>query len=449
MKAQRPPKPKREKKATEPRGVTATIEKMVYGGEGLARLAGDGTAKALFVPFVLPGEKVQATIVEEKPGFARAALDEVVKPAPERIEGECPYFLRCGGCHYQHAPYERQLEIKREILRETLRRLGKLEWPGEINTHPSPPWNYRNRTRMKLRGEPFAIGYFHYGTHELLPVEKCPISSPLIERAIDAMWKLGRAGKVPPESTEIEFFCNEQDEKMLIELTGAFDNAQRKAVAKFAAELRHALPAVGVVPFIQRPDGAMVEADWNDKEFGASELEYQTGESLYRVSAGSFFQVNRFLTQTLVEIVTTGMAGATALDLYAGTGLFALPLSQDFIEVSAVESAPFSFHDLQRNVPSNVAPYRHTVEDFLANLPDGANYDLVVVDPPRAGLSSGVVQKLGKLAAARLTYVSCDPATLSRDLRLLLESGYSVQEIHLVDLFPQTFHLESVVHLAR
>ena len=449
MKAERPPRPKREKKPTDPRGVAVTIEKMVYGGEGLARLPGDGAAKALFVPFVLPHEQVRATIIEEKPGFARAALDEVVKSAAERVKPDCPYFARCGGCHYQHAPYERQLELKRDILRETLRRIAKLDWPGEINTHPSPPWNYRNRTRMRLRAEPFAIGYYRYGTHELLPVEQCPISSPLLNRAIEALWKLGKAGKVPPASTEIEFFANDRDDKMLVELTGTFDKEHHKAVAKFAVDLRAALPVVGVAVFVQRADGAMVRSDWNDKEFGASELEYQAGEYLYHVSAGSFFQTNRFLTQTLVEIVTTGMAGATALDLYAGTGLFALPLSQDFIEVSAVESAPFSFHDLQRNVPSNVASYRHTVEDFLQNLPDGANYDLVVVDPPRAGLSSGVAERLGKLAAGRLTYVSCDPATLSRDLRLLLESGYRVQEVHLVDLFPQTFHLENVVHLAR
>src|SRR5512142_1607778 len=177
-----------------------TIDKLVYGGDALARLPADeqGKGKAVFLPFVLPGEKARAHIVEQRPGFARADLDAVLSPSPHRVEPRCPYYFKCGGCHYQHAAYEHKLKLKADILRETLRRTAKIDWTGEIRTHSAEPWGYRNRTRMKISvGRPtpagpseFSIGYYRLGTHELLPVEQCPISSPLINRGLQAVWEL-------------------------------------------------------------------------------------------------------------------------------------------------------------------------------------------------------------------------------------------------------------------
>ncbi len=163
------------------------IEKLVYGGDGLARLPADehGRGKAVFVPFVIPGEVVEATVTMSRGGFSRAGLEHVVTAAPQRVEPQCPYFGRCGGCHYQHIGYPAQLKFKEEILRETLRRTAKLELQQEIAVHASEPWAFRNRTRMHVRHQPeFALGYFRYGSHSLLPVERCPISSDLINRAI-------------------------------------------------------------------------------------------------------------------------------------------------------------------------------------------------------------------------------------------------------------------------
>ncbi len=194
--------------------VQLNIEKLIYGGDGLARLPADehGQGKAAFVPFVIPGEQVEASPVETRPGFVRAQLDKVLTPSPERIEPGCPYFGRCGGCHYQHINYEAQLRYKAEILRETLRRTAKLELGQEIQVHASPPWNYRNRTRMQVRHTPqFALGYFRYSSHDVLPVESCPISSPLINQAIAAMWKLGRDGAVPQSVHGVQFFANHDD----------------------------------------------------------------------------------------------------------------------------------------------------------------------------------------------------------------------------------------------
>ena len=174
-----------------------TIEKLVYGGDGLARLAADehGPGKAVFVPFVLEGETIEASIVEQKRGFARGRVEKIRQASPQRVEPPCPYFGRCGGCQYQHIRYEHQLEIKAAILKETLRRIAKLELETEITIHPSQPWNYCNRTRLQVRTAPeFALGYYKFNSHEVLPVEQCPVSSPLINRAISALWQLGREG---------------------------------------------------------------------------------------------------------------------------------------------------------------------------------------------------------------------------------------------------------------
>jgi 23S rRNA (uracil1939-C5)-methyltransferase len=448
--------------------VQLTIDKLIYGGDGFARLPADehGRGKAVFVPFVLEGERVEAAVVEEKPGFVRARADKILAGSPQRVEPGCPYFLQCGGCHYQHTGYENQLQIKAAILLETLRRGAKIELePAQIpvQVHASPPWQYRNRTRMKLTAAPeFALGYFRFGSHELLPVEQCPISSPLINRAIQAVWQLGRAGKVNQQLFEIEFFANQSDTELLVEINVPdqyWKNKEKPNVVDFAADLRAAMPEItGVAVFRGTPSGALVREEVPDKlkdVFGADHLVYGTQFCQFQVSAGSFFQTNRHLTDVLLNLVIEGRSGELALDLYAGTGLFTLPLSQNFREVLAVEAAPFSFHDLKCNTPSNVRAVHDTTERYVGGIEADCgvgkepHFDVVIVDPPRTGLGDKVAKSLGSLLTPRLTYVSCDPSTLARDLKVLLASGFQVEEIHLVDLFPQTFHIETVVQLER
>ena len=428
-----------------------TIEKLIYGGDGLARLPADerGRRKAVFVPFVLAGEEVEAELAEQKAEFARARVLRVLKPSPGRIAPKCPYFLRCGGCHYQHASYEHQLEIKAAILKETLARIAKLQLEGELQVHPSPPWNYRNRTRLRVRSAPFALGYYRFGSHALLPVEECPISSPLINRAMAALWQLGREGKVPAGIGEVELFADSADSQLLAQAYLEEATQPRGALKEFFTALTQALPEVtGVACFRAEPAAhAPRNQALPQLNSGAGELRYQTANQQYRVSAGAFFQVNRYLTDELVNIVTAGRQGRAALDLYAGAGLFAVPLARSFERVTAVESSQISHADLQYNSPENVQAVRATTEQHLQSVMETP--DLVVVDPPRGGLGQAVAQALGRLQAPRLTYVSCDPATLARDLQVLLAAGYAIEQAHLVDLFPQTFHLETVLHLVR
>lgn len=424
-----------------------TIEKLVYGGDGLARLPADehGRGKAVFVPFVLEGEKIEASLLEQKRGFARGRAEQILEPSPYRIEPRCPYFGRCGGCQYQHTSYEHQLEIKAAILKENLRRIAKLELETELIIHPSSAWHYRNRARLKVQTAPdFALGYYKFNSHELLPVEECPISSPLINRAIAALWQMGRAGNAPKGMEEIEFFVNADDTQLLIEAHSAVGT---NIPGDWAQTLQGTLPEiVGVASFTAETatHAAKPAAVW-----GAGELTYKTDRAAYRVSAGAFFQVNRFLTNELVRIVTEGASGRTAVDLYAGVGLFSSVLARNFAQVTAVESSPTSHADLLYNSPSNVKATLAPVEQFLANAAGRLKPELVVVDPPRSGLGERVIRSLVGLEAARLTYVSCDPATLSRDLAGLLASGYRIEHARLLDLFPQTYHLESVFHLVR
>lgn len=436
---------------------------MIYGSDGLAHLPADesGRGKAVFLPFVLPGERVEATITQQKPGFARAHAESIVETSPHRIAPACPYFTRCGGCHYQHSTYEHQLEIKKEILRETLRRTAKLETGPEIQVHPSPPWNYRNRSRLQVQTAPtFSAGYFKMASHALLAVEQCPISSPLINRGIATLWQLGRAGKVPVGVVEVEFFADAEDSRMLVEISCSADT-RRAAVRACAEDLLASMPEIaGVVAFrVANPNAKQSPERW--LSVGDDHLIYRTGKSAYRVSAGSFFQTNRHLTDELVRIVTAGQSGELALDLYAGAGLFSTALG-DFHHTVSVEMSQTSSADLAYNLISNGEAVRATAEQYLARMENRERVgtgnilphivhtpDLAVVDPPRSGLGERVARLLATLGAPRVVYVSCDPATLARDLLILLGHGYRLEQVHLVDLFPQTYHLETIVHLGR
>lgn len=445
-----------------------SIEKLIYGGDGLARTspAADGRSMAVFVPFVLPGEKVEANIHQEKPGFARGTADQFIEASPDRIEARCPYFQRCGGCHYQHIRYEQQLECKAEILRETLQRIAKINLQTEIRLHASPPWNYRNRTRLQVRAAPdFALGYFRFASHEFLPVQECPISSPLLNRVITRLIEL-HGLHCPMTIEEIELFANAEDEQLLV---SAFCKAgsDKENLLRWSQFLQQEVPEItGVTFFSSRlrsaREGSEGDAPIDPKplaQSGARAIHYRTNAHEYQVGAGSFFQVNRFLIDEMVSVVTSNVSGDVALDLYAGVGLFSAALATNFRHIFGVEASLTSHADFVQNVPANVKAVSARTEDYLKSdypkrdgvrsRPVRGTLDLIVLDPPRAGAGKAVIRSLLDLGAPSVRYVSCDPATLARDIAPLLASGYNIEQAHLFDLFPQTFHIESVMLLAR
>jgi len=405
---------------------------------------------AVFLPFVLPGERVEADVRQEKPGFARGTVTQLLDASRERVEARCPYFRQCGGCHYQHIRDDEQLKFKAEILRETLRRVAKIEFSGEIKLHASPPWNYRNRTRLQVRTAPeFALGYFRFGSHEFLSVRECPISSPLINRVMAKLLQLGGCD-CPAEVEEIEVFADAADERLL---AWAFcgRGADCDRLTRWAEMAQRGEPAIAGVTFFPSRRRASEDDSPSDAkplaQSGDRALRYRVGGRDYQVSAGAFFQVNRHLVDDLVSVVTTGASGKTALDLYAGVGLFAAALAPSFHHIFAVEASQISGHDLAQNVPANVKAVGTRTEDYLRAA--RSRPDMVVLDPPRAGLGKTVTRELAKMKAPDVRYVSCDPATLARDLAPLLAVGYRIEEAHLFDLFPGTFHIESVMLLAR
>jgi 23S rRNA (uracil1939-C5)-methyltransferase len=376
---------------------TLTIEKLVYGGDGLARLDG----KVIFTPYVLPGETVQADIDRVKNDLWRGRLVAVASPSTDRVTPECPYFQHCGGCNYQHAGYAFQVDQKRAILREVLRRVGKIEFDGEIETVAGEPWQYRNRAQLHI--ENGVIGYFEHGSHTLCAIDHCPIVSPVLNDTIAKL--VAELPRFRWFTGTVELFTNETD-------------VQVNVLDRVPPLIRPLFESLGT-------SGA---------------IEYDG----FRVGRNSFFQVNRFLIDRLVDCTVGHATGDSALDLYAGAGLFSARLAKHFKQVTAVESSRGAFYDLEHNVPA-IAVENRTAEEYLAALE--RRPDLILVDPPRAGLGKQVVRELIRIRAPQLTIISCDPATLARDLQGLLASGYRVEKMTLIDLFPQTFHLEAIVHL--
>lgn len=416
--------------------LAVTIEKMVYGGDGLARTP----QGVVLVAGVIPGERASVRLEERKRGVRRGQLLELAASSPDRIVPDCPFFGRCGGCQYQHISYPRQLERKQEILRECLERIGKIRLEVPITVAASEPWRYRNRARLRLekQGQEFRLGYYETHSHCLCPVNGCPISSPAIHEAIAKLNEGAGAACFPDSAAELELFASDNDRSMLATVYSSAAPAP-----EFGEKLREAIPLLESVCWhdpTQRRETA----------WGTGAVTYRIGEFHFRVSHHAFFQANRFLHEEMIGAVTQDLAGTHALDLYAGVGFFAVPLARRFEKVVAVEADASAARDLAANlgvVGGRARAFHKSVEKFLSST--SHNWDLVVVDPPRAGLTPSVRDPLRRVRAPRVVYVSCDPTTLARDLACLTPAPYRIRSVHLVDQFPQTFHIESVVHLEQ
>ena len=391
------------------------MEKLVYGGEGLARLDG----RVVMAPFVLPGEAVRLAVTREKPGLVRARVEEILSPSPLRVPAPCPYFQRCGGCHYQHAPYAYQLQAKRDILLEVLRRTGKFDPPEEIAVVAGDPWQYRNRAQFHIRDG--RLGYLEAHSHKLCAIDCCPISSPKLNEVIGELNSMLHDRRWPRFVRVIEVFTDENQVQLNVTQS---DQPVARRFFEWCAERI---------------------AGWTP-----TALNYAVAGEVFQVSRHSFFQVNRFLIESLAETALESAGGDSALDLYAGVGLFSVPLARRFRSVTAVESGASGVRDLIANgfrAGVEINTVHSAADAFLSSLDQSP--DFVLLDPPRAGVDKAVVSRLIALAPPSIAIVACDPATLARDLAGLLAGGYRIEAIAMLDLFPQTYHLETVVRLAR
>ncbi len=390
-----------------------TIEKLVYGGDALGRVDG----RVVLAPFALPGETVSVLPESVRSSLLRAKVDSVLAPSTKRIEPACSYFMRCGGCHYQHASYELQVDSKKDILREVLRRIGKIDWTDEIDTVLGDEWGYRNRTQFRIEGD--EIGFREARSHKLCGIEACPISSPRINETLAVLGRMMRDSRWPRFIKSLELFTNETEVQVNVL------ESDRPVARRFFDWCAEGIPGAA-----------------------AGSLDYRCGPFLFRVGNKSFFQVNRFLAQSLADVAVGDARGETALDLYAGVGLFSLALASRFTRVTAVESGAGAARDLKHNAALAGLPVEAVQSDATLYLEkvDHAP-DFVMADPPRSGLGKTVVRELIRLAPREIAVVACDPATLARDLAELLAAGYKLKKLTVIDLFPQTFHIETVARL--
>ncbi len=425
----------------------ARIERPLPGGEFLARPE-EGQEQA--VPFVLPGELVELN------GSSPAILE----PSPERTMPRCRHFGRCGGCQYQHGTYAEQLRWKLDLLRDAARR-ARVDLPADIPVHAAEPWGYRNRIRLRVEtaaGGDLRVGYSRRASHEFLPISECPIAAPLLLRAATALLALAQTGQAAARLLhrvqEAELFCDGAEERLGVTFIshrdpGAIGPAE---FSRLGEALRREVPQLTGAGWVLLPGGRAGAKPRPVAGWGAIGLEYRTAAQSYWISRGGFFQVNRWLVDDLVSVVTAGRSGAVAWDLFAGVGLFSRVLAQRFDTVTAVEASPAASADLGRAM-ARLGKHRVVaapVLDFLRTaVLDRERPDLLVLDPPRAGAGDAVCDLLQRIAAPEIVYVSCHPEALFRDLRPMLDAGYRLAELHLLDLFPQTSHGEAVAVLHR
>lgn len=392
------------------------VEKLIFGGAGLIRQEG----KTILVPRVAPGEQIQFATAREHKQWAEGELLSVDEASTERIEPFCPVFDRCGGCQYQHLNDEFQRQQKVSILLETLERVGGVrpELPVEILFGESRA--YRNRVQVHIDGT--RLGFRAPASRRLVPIEECPIASPALNQAIKALRDMARDQRFPRFVESVEFFSNERQTLLNVLAT----KGGQRHVAKW---------------FIEWCAERIPGADQSLLVYRAAGFDLQVGHR-------SFFQTNRFLVDSLVDRVLRHATGAKALDLYSGVGLFSVPLAKRGLATTAVESSASAVRDLESNAANHSAridAVKASVDAYLASADSVPN--LVIADPPRAGLGKSVVRDLIRLRPQHLTLVSCDPATLARDLSGLLAEGYKFTDLTLVDLFPNTAHIETVCDL--
>lgn len=395
----RSPRPKTAEGAT----LEVLIERILPGGAGLAHADG----RTIFVGLAAPGDRLRVRIDQIKGKVAFASILEVIEPSPLRIEPPCPYFGRCGGCDFQQLNYEAQLAAKVSIIRDCLRRIARLEPPADIPIKASPlAWHYRARAQWQFDRESKRLGYFERGSHRVCDVVECPVLAPPLQEALAHLRSQAHAGTLP-EAAEFQSVAGDEGASLS--------------------------PPVG-------PDATR-------------EVSRVIAGERYRFSADGFFQINQELLPSLVEAALGDAHGERAIDLYCGVGLFTLPLARRFAHVTGVEANESAIRYAQRNLEeaqlSNAAFEAAKVSDWLrASQHRGAPVDLILLDPPRSGAEEDSIHSIAALHPQRIAYVSCDPATLARDLKELIEAGYRLDSIAAFDMFPQTHHVETVAQLS-
>lgn len=379
--------------------VEVTIERIIPGGYGL----GHANGQTIMIPLCVPGDRVRARIERKAGKVSFARLVEILAPGPERIAPPCKYFGVCGGCDLQQLDYPAQLQVKAAIIKDCFRRIAKIDLDVvEVAASPNP-WAYRTRAEWQCDPEHGRLGYFERGSHRICDVDACPILTPRLQATL----------------TSIRGRLNDPDMPLP---TGAIHVAEGNDTV-----------AVSPPPL-------------ND---GAALVQQTVGQFSYQFGAENFFQANASILPVLIGEVVGERKGELAVDLYCGVGLFSLPLARHFNTVRGVEGDPSAVELAQWNATdasiNNATFDCFPVDQWLEEEGSAVGpIDLLVLDPPRSGAGKNVIAAIGDARPTQIVYVSCDPATLARDARQLIESGYQLTRVTGFDLFPQTHHVETV-----
>lgn len=435
------------------------IHALAYGGDGIGKLA-DG--RAVFVPRACPGDVVAVSLTQNKERFAKGRIDELVEASPARVAAPCEEAAsgRCGGCPWAHVAYEEQLRWKRQAVVDAFTRIGRMDAAKveELVAECMPSrrqWNYRNKIELEV-GQDMA-GRFTLGAHAhegaFDPLASCKLAPKQYAKApkalTGALRYLQGTEDLGIERVGLRVSQRTSDVELAVwTRTGRFPRAQAAKV------LKDALPAKrpGVTRVLLKGEAASRKVSGTESLAGKGFWEEEIGGRVMHLSAPSFFQVNTAGAETLIELVMEGLqpdGSDFVVDLYSGAGTFTLPLAEAAREVAAVESYGSSVRDLRRNLELNGLYAEVIGGDAARELPELGYIDALVVDPPRAGLAPEAVEGIIASKAQRVAYVSCDPTTLARDLSKLIESAYTLQKATPVDLFPQSYHVETVAILHR
>jgi 23S rRNA (uracil1939-C5)-methyltransferase len=443
MSKRKPPPRRHTRRSADERAgeeLEVTVERILPGGVGLAHAEG----RTVLVALAAPGDRLRVRVDSVRGRTAFASIVEVLSPSLSRVEPPCPYFGRCGGCDFQQLDYRAQLDAKIEIIRDCLRRVARLEPPGEIHITPSPlEWRYRSRARWQHDPVRNFLGYYERGSHRVCDVVECPVAAPEVESRLERLRELMRDGSLPSDAAEFEAVAGDEGVSLAPAVEPVDEREQTRVIAgeryRFDAgcffQINHALlePLVreGLRDIVKETESESA-GDIVEGTAGSGESETLNGES-----------------ETLNFV-----SGETALDLYAGVGLFTLPLARRFSRVIAVEGNAAATAYARRNLSdaglSNARVETGAVGAWLShNAERLGSADFILLDPPRAGAEPEAVRGIVALNPRHISYVSCDPATLARDLHALTTSGYSLASVRAFDMFPQTHHVETVVHLSR
>jgi 23S rRNA (uracil1939-C5)-methyltransferase len=422
--------------------IEVTVERAVYRGQGLARHQG----QVVFVPRGLPGDRLRVRVASVTPGYVKADIEEVLTPAAGRIEARCPHFTECGGCAYQHLDPGAQAALKESVLRDALRRAGTA-WDQPIAVRPSPPEGWRTRATLHVehaRDGAVRLGFHREASHQVVDIERClQLSAPMMAAARGLREALATRPALARAVRDVELAESFDGRRLVASLETDLDPKQ----AAGASSLGDSLPGLTGL--------GLVAGEGRRRRFlllrGDPHVDANVHGIPLRAHVQSFFQANRFLVDALVqEVLDRTPAGGSVLDLYAGVGLFALPLGRRAEEVRGLELSPYAVEDARVNAEaaglSHVRIHQGDVREMAQWLPRPD--ERVVLDPPRTGAGAEIVRMVAARRPASIVYVSCDPPTLGRDLKVLAAEGYRPESITGFDLFPDTFHVETVVHLA-